>query len=405
MINAQSRAGQNVTLSHPISPKTLFTRRNDLQGHKIYFVGLSGDSLSMAVKHWFEQFMRESDQREEEIKQRHLARALEAGFASIEEHTEARIKEEREANARYRERIERETGKTWEEYWATHPQREKTPPAPRPVCDCEGTKTAPLATCRTRLTYSTPGHLIPWFCAKSLVDYRTQDAPTLVDLYQSKTDQDIWGLQIDPSAPSKRLSQSALERRWEWETQEGPGEWPPWLKGDAVLQRVQQQESNALYQEQARLGKEIIARRGTPPSSIYTEDRCDMGMPNAMSSPSPPTGTSFYDEGSLTKPANELTTPVQEANERSREGPSAFRDTQQSTSRRAKRKLKTADIDQSRFTRASGVRKNTDTTRRRRGTDGPMAARSTRSQHVSKFYELDATGFARSYRRLSRHAK
>lgn len=86
-----------------------------------------------------EKLWRLSEELTEARERRELASALEAGFSSYKEYEEAILEEDREREERFRQRVEEETGKTWEEYWATHPQRQKTPPEPFPQCDCEGT--------------------------------------------------------------------------------------------------------------------------------------------------------------------------------------------------------------------------------------------------------------------------
>ena len=89
----------------------------------------------------YEAFLREQRKWEEEANRRTLAAALEKGFSSAEEYREALRKQDREIERIARERVEEETGKPWQEYWATHPQQEKTPPNPFPQCDCKGIET------------------------------------------------------------------------------------------------------------------------------------------------------------------------------------------------------------------------------------------------------------------------
>ena len=87
----------------------------------------------------YAEFVRVDNEWKEETKRRLLAAALEAGFSSPEEHEEAFHKEFEERELEARKRVEEETGKTWDEYWATHPQRQKTPEELFPHCDCHGT--------------------------------------------------------------------------------------------------------------------------------------------------------------------------------------------------------------------------------------------------------------------------
>ena len=86
----------------------------------------------------YQEFVRWDEEWQAKIKQRKLASALEAGFSSFKDYEEAVLKEDEDREAKCRKRVEKETGKTWEEYWATHPQQQKTPPEPFPQCDCDG---------------------------------------------------------------------------------------------------------------------------------------------------------------------------------------------------------------------------------------------------------------------------
>ena len=81
----------------------------------------------------YSRFRREIFEKIERVK---LAEALKAGFSSYEEFENDTLMKERERNAEWAKRIEEETGMTVEEYWATHPQREKTPLEFSSQCDC-----------------------------------------------------------------------------------------------------------------------------------------------------------------------------------------------------------------------------------------------------------------------------
>ena len=238
-------------------------------------------------------------------------------------------------------------------------------------------------------------HPIPMFCAKSLVDYKTQDAPDLVDFFQVKGDQDIRDLKFDPNDKSKRLSSEMLEHHWEKHTQEASSEWPPWLKGDSVLRRIEQQDNHGDYQEQLETLMETRAKNDTP-SSIFTEDRSDVEMFNATS-PSTPTSASFSGENSLIKDRNEP-----EIEERSADNYSVPSDKPnyiQTTPQKPKLRPKTTNTGQSQLTRPSGVSKNTTAAKRQRRKSVMETTRRTCSQNFTKFYELDADGTSRTYRR------
>ena len=85
----------------------------------------------------YDEFERRFAELTERAHQRALAAARKAGFSSVEEYREATDKETARLAACARKRIEKETGKSWEQFWATHPQRERTPPKSFPRCNCD----------------------------------------------------------------------------------------------------------------------------------------------------------------------------------------------------------------------------------------------------------------------------
>lgn len=236
-------------------------------------------------------------------------------------------------------------------------------------------------------------HPIPMFCAGSLVDYGTQNAPDLVGFLQAKAEQDLSDIKIDPYGRSKRLSPEALERYWERDTQGASSEWPPWLKQDSVLRRMKQQDQRDDYREAIKNFWEAKARNSAP-SSIFTEDRSDVKMSDATR-PSTPTGASYSGGNQSIKAYNGpgITEQGVADSLAPSNKPNAIRTAQQ----RSKPKLKTTKMARTQLTRPSGVRKNMRTAMRQEG-EGIVETRRTRSRNVTKFYELDATSTARTYR-------
>lgn len=202
-------------------------------------------------------------------------------------------------------------------------------------------------------------HPIPMFCPKTLVDYRTQDAHDLSCCFEAKGDQDIRDLKIDPEDKSKRLSQNAIEKYWETSTQEGPADWPPWLKGDIVLQRIAQLDQNNDYKRRIPMTLEEGQKVGeSPPSLIFTESQSDLEM-SGSTRPSASPNSSSNDDSSFNKPTAEPIIEGQGAAYPSHSNRSGMPDSQPVPSSRPKRTKKSTDKGHARLTRASGVRKKT----------------------------------------------
>ncbi|KAF7510564.1 hypothetical protein GJ744_006410 [Endocarpon pusillum] len=98
------------------------------------------------------EFRAEGDQRRE-------VRAKEAGFSSWDEHNKYLIEESHRVDQEYEMQLDEKCallGKTREQLYEADPQRFIPDDGGLPQCDCDD-------------------HLIPFFCPKSLVEYRSMD--------------------------------------------------------------------------------------------------------------------------------------------------------------------------------------------------------------------------------------
>ena len=67
--------------------------------------------------------------------------AIAEGFSSGKEYEDYQMEKWGERDREYARRLEEECkllGKTVEQYWAEHPQRDLSPLPPPPQCDCDG---------------------------------------------------------------------------------------------------------------------------------------------------------------------------------------------------------------------------------------------------------------------------
>ena len=224
------------------------------------------------------------------------------------------------------------------------------------------------------------------FCDKSLIDYRTQDAPDLMGFFLVKGDQDTRNLEVKPNEKSRRLSPEMLIEHWERSTEDTSSEWPPWLKGDSVLCRIGRQNDFDDHQETNERLREARAKYGTP-SSIFTEDRSDVEMSDGTT-PSTPVEAPYSGENLLimarNKPKIKDSSLSCDKLGDTRIGP-----------QRSKRKKKITYSGGSQLRGPSGIRKNATVTKRWRENKFMKPTRRTRSQKVSKFYELAADGTTR----------
>lgn len=89
----------------------------------------------------FEVVKRLQEKRLAEKDQRLEAMAIAKGFPSWKEYKDYQMERWGERDREYARRLEEECkllGKTVEQYWAEHPQRDRSPPPPPPPCDCDG---------------------------------------------------------------------------------------------------------------------------------------------------------------------------------------------------------------------------------------------------------------------------
>ena len=235
------------------------------------------------------------------------------------------------------------------------------------------------------------------FCANSLVDYRTQDAPELLGFFQARGDQDLAILQIDLNSRSKRLSPEILEEYWQRSTQDVSSEWPPWLQQDPVLRRIKEQGTRDDSQE--RLEAFRRCWEGTvspsPSRSVFNQERGDVEMPDAAGLPTP-NSSPLSEETLQIKTGNQP--EIQEWNADSSRAQIKKSDDNQAAPQLPKPKHKTRKERRSQLTRPSKVTKNATVAKKYRGKDIGETTRRARSQNTTKFYELDPNGSARTYR-------
>ncbi|MCJ1267513.1 hypothetical protein MMC22_007398 [Lobaria immixta] len=176
-------------------------------------------------------------------------RAIEKGFSSREQFLEHEREEERQHEINqetYMMKKAAELGITYAELYAQeYPQPDRCIRRYRPRCDCEK-------------------HAIPIFCPRTLLSYRSMDAPDLMEFLEFRRRADMNELRIEQGAESKRLAEDKLESYWDME--EEPMKLPFWAEDDEVLQQILRTKpmSNETHSD--------ISDQFTP-NSIFTEDR------------------------------------------------------------------------------------------------------------------------------------
>ncbi|MCJ1270875.1 hypothetical protein MMC22_010772 [Lobaria immixta] len=175
-------------------------------------------------------------------------RAIAKGFSLREQLLEHEREVERQCeinHERYMRKEAAELGITYAELYAqVYPQPDRCIRRYRPRCDCEK-------------------HPIPIFCLRTLLSYRSMDAPDLMGFLEFRRRADMNELRIEPGAESKRLAEDKLESYWDMEE---PMKLPFWAEDDEVLQQILRTKpaSNETHSD--------ISDQFTP-NSIFTEDR------------------------------------------------------------------------------------------------------------------------------------
>ncbi|KAL8651929.1 MAG: hypothetical protein Q9210_002984 [Variospora velana] len=176
---------------------------------------------------------------DEEIKRRKTEEALAAGFASLEEHEQRKLEEQRQQEIRDEEAIEehcRATGKSRQQYdrereefrleqIRRHPKQQDYGLLPTmEPCDCEN-------------------HPFPFFCPQSLVEYKSQDFPDMMEYSSRRHHLEPEDIKIQENDKSKRLDQDLLEQCWVRRPDNGTMDIPFWARGDGVVKQIIRQSA------------------------------------------------------------------------------------------------------------------------------------------------------------------
>ncbi|KAL9013850.1 MAG: hypothetical protein Q9173_001479 [Seirophora scorigena] len=171
---------------------------------------------------------------DEEIKHRKTERALAEGFASLEEYEQHTLEEQRQqeirdekairehclATGKSRQQYEREREEFLLEQIRRHPKRQDYSLLPTmEPCDCEN-------------------HPFPFFCPQSLVDFKSQDFPDMMEYTSNVHHLEPEDVKIQDTDKSKRLDQELLEQYWIRRPDNPKLDIPFWAKADGVVQQI-----------------------------------------------------------------------------------------------------------------------------------------------------------------------
>lgn len=235
-------------------------------------------------------------------------------------------------------------------------------------------------------------HSIPLFCPQSLVEYRSMDAPDLIEFLGDQNHLPIEELRIEQGDTSRRLADETLEIFWDRKSQEQSLELPMWTKGDEILQHVIgascQYRAARLHTANLRTPSSLSAESGGDVISSYNTLTA---LPSLGSDPGRSIQPPLPDHKSQEIEIERKSMP---------ELPSKRlrRSTRSSTYHRSQRNLRTSEASKPRQTRTLHARERRlrRTTRIQKGTS--QSAMPTRSRDISEFYELGLDGVPRSYR-------
>ena len=173
-----------------------------------------------------------------------LKEVKELGFNSLEEyHEDFMAKAERNAKL-YSQKIDKlcdELQIDQEQYYAQHPQR-FIPDEWSVHCNCNGM--------RVSLGFAIEGlisseHPIPFFCPESLVDVRSMDSSDDFERLRQNKRVNLNDIKIREGEKSRRLDQSALEKRWLSDSQETSFHVPFWARKDPEVQQLLSSRSSS----------------------------------------------------------------------------------------------------------------------------------------------------------------
>ncbi|KAI4145419.1 MAG: hypothetical protein LQ341_002399 [Variospora aurantia] len=175
----------------------------------------------------------------EKVKHRKTEKALAEGFASLEEYEQHQLEEQREQEIRDENAINEHclaTGKSRQQYQLEkeefireqirrHPKHEDDSSLPTfQPCDCEE-------------------HAFPFFCLQSLVEYKSQDFPDMMEYSSRIHHLEPEDIKIQDTDKSKRLDQELLEQCWIRRPDNPTMDIPFWAKADGVVQQIIRQNA------------------------------------------------------------------------------------------------------------------------------------------------------------------
>ncbi|KAI4273967.1 MAG: hypothetical protein LQ337_004266 [Flavoplaca oasis] len=171
---------------------------------------------------------------EEKVNRRKTEEALAAGFTSFEEHErhkelqeeieqEEAIRQHCLATGKSREQYDREREEFLDEQLRRHPKPPEDSFLP-PMDNC---------TCQE--------HAFPLFCPTSLIDYKSQDFPDMMEYISNKHHLDPEDIKIQDTDKSKRLDQKHWDLYMGWKPDDATVALPFWARAEGVTLQIMRQ--------------------------------------------------------------------------------------------------------------------------------------------------------------------